>query len=104
MTSDVTCLLSQRKIKPILLVLFPSAAVIYFYLPHGLGFLCSRRRSNLLFPAHFLLSKKLVAALIVAGESGTETTATPSVNNHVFPLSKNNPYLYDAIKCSKTWQ
>ena len=43
---------------------------------HGLGFLfCSRRGSNLLFPAHCLLSKKLVAALVATGESGAETIA-----------------------------
>ena len=28
------------------------------YLPHGLGFLCSHRGSNLIFHAHCLLSKK----------------------------------------------
>ena len=38
------------------------------YLPHGLGFLCSHRGSNLIFHAHCLLSKKLEAALIVTGE------------------------------------
>ena len=34
---------------------------------HGLGFLCSLRGSNLLLPAHCLLSKKLAAALIATG-------------------------------------
>ena len=56
------------------------------YLPHGFGFLCSRRGSNLLFPAHCLLSKKLVAALIVTGESGAETIAdNNSKTIHIFP-------------------
>ena len=45
------------------------------YLPHGLGFLCSHRGSNLIFHAHCLLSKKLVAALIVTWEVGAETIA-----------------------------
>ena len=45
------------------------------YLPYGLGFLCFLRGSNLLFPAHCLLSKKLVAALKVTGEGGAETIA-----------------------------
>ena len=45
------------------------------YLPHGLGFRCSHRGSNLIFHAHCLLSKKLVAALIVTGEGGAETIA-----------------------------
>ena len=40
---------------------------------YGLGFLCSHRGSNLIFHAHCLLSKKLVAALIVTGEGGAET-------------------------------
>ena len=57
------------------------------YLPHGLAFLCSRRGPNLLFPAHCLLSKKLVAALIVTGESGAEKVAD---NN-------NKTILYTAV-------
>ena len=35
------------------------------YLPHGFSFLCSLRGSNLIFHAHCLLSKKLVAVSIV---------------------------------------
>ena len=46
--------------------------------------LCSRRGSNLLFPAHRLLSKKLVAALIVTGESGTETIADNTIQ-YIYP-------------------
>ena len=46
---------------------------ILSYLPHRLGFLCSHRGSNLIFHAHCLLSKKLVAALIVTGEGGAVT-------------------------------
>ena len=45
------------------------------YLPHGLGFLCSLRGSNLIFHTHCLLSKKLVALLIVTGQGGAETIA-----------------------------
>ena len=45
------------------------------YLPYGLGFLGSHRGSNLIFHADCLLSKKLVAALIVTGEGGAETIA-----------------------------
>ena len=45
------------------------------HLPHGLGFLCSHRGANLIFHAHCLLSKKLVAALIVTGEGRAETIA-----------------------------
>ena len=58
-----------------------------FYL-HGLSFLCSRRESNLLFPARCLLSKKLVAALIVTGESGAETIADNNRKTiqYIFPL------------------
>ena len=60
------------------------------YLPHGLGFLCSLRGSNLLFPTHCLLSKKLVAALNVTGEGGAETTAdnnSKTINNYWMGLS-----------------
>ena len=58
------------------------------YLPHGLGFLCSRRGSNLLFPAHCELSNKLVGALIVTGEIGAETLADNNSKTiqYIFPL------------------
>ena len=46
-----------------------------YYLPHGLGFLGSHRGSNIIFHAHCLLTKKLVAGLIVTGEGGAETIA-----------------------------
>ena len=48
------------------------------YLPHGLGFLCSLR----------VLSKKLLAVLIVTGEGGAETIAD---NN-----SKTIQYIFSA--------
>ena len=48
---------------------------IKHYLPHGLGFLCSQRGSNLIFHAHCLLSKKLASALIVTGKGEAETMA-----------------------------
>ena len=44
-----------------------------YYLPHGLGFLCSHRGSNLIFHAHCLLSENLAAALIGTGEGEAET-------------------------------
>ena len=57
------------------------------YLPHGLGFLCSHRGSNLIFHAHCLLSKKLVAALIVTEEGGAETIADNNSKTiqYIFP-------------------
>ena len=59
-----------------------------FYLPLGLGFLCSHRGSNLIFHAHdCLLSKKLVGALIVTGEDGAETLAdnNSKTMQYIFP-------------------
>ena len=60
------------------------------YLPHGLGFLCSLRGSNLLFPAHCLLSKKLVAALNVTGEGGAETIADNNIKTIQYIMRGNN--------------
>ena len=62
-----------------------------YYLPHGLGFLCSHRGSNLIFHAHCLLSKKLVAALIVTGEGGAETIADNNSKTiqYIFPRREN---------------
>ena len=61
------------------------------YLPHGLGFLCSHRGSNLIFHAHCLLSKKLVAALIVTGEGRAETIAdnNSKTMQYIFPPGEN---------------
>ena len=59
-------------------------------LPHGLGFLCSLRGSNLLFLAHCLLSKKLVAALNITGEGGAETITDKNNKTIQYIMRGNN--------------
>ena len=63
------------KNKPLLCCIFFIVNTFNPYLPHGLGFLCSLRGSNLIFHAHCLLSEKLMAVLIVTGEGRAETIA-----------------------------
>ena len=84
MCSKNTQLTESKKQHSFGLELFKNKA---YYLSLGLGFLCSRRGSNLLFPAHCLLSKGLVAALIVTEEGGAETIADNNSKTiqYIFP-------------------
>ena len=75
------------------------------YLPHGFGFLCSHRGSNLIFHAHCLLSKKLVAALIVTGEGGAETIAdnNSKTMQYIFPPGENFSSIFPQNILKKTY-
>ena len=83
---------NAREVSTRISLQFPNLPLVIY----RLGFLYSRRGSNLLFPAHCLLFKiKLVAALIVTGESGAETIADN--NSKTVNAIYNNPNMSRGI-------